>query len=197
MTMTGALVRGLVAGAFGAGAQTLFFRLTSDIAPPTPKKASPALEKTSLAARIVHVGFGAAWGGIYGLLRRSTRLMGGALGPVGGVAFGALVWAVGDNVLLPAFRLAAWPNRHPLKNHAYALAAHVVYGAATWGAFELETRRALAPAVAAVAARWAMRKLPRAARPAVAPVVRKAFVARAKLPAAIDRALDAAESVAR
>lgn len=224
MTMTGALLRGLMAGAIGAEAQTLFFRVTSGIAPPTPKEAfqppesvqehetptvtvarriveglvrAGPLEKRSLAGQIVHVGYGAAWGGIYGVLRRSTRLMRGVLAPLGGLAFGALVWAVSDNLLLPAFRLSAWPNRYPMKNHAYGLAAHLVYGAATWGVFELEATRALAPVAAVAAARWATRNLPDVARPAVRRVVRKAFVARAKLPNAIDRVIDAAESVAR
>ena len=95
-----ALVEGIIAGAVGAGVQSLFFRATSSLAPPPAKDAfdppeaeqadESALETVGrrlvedLAQRgpldeqekarignVVHYGFGAAWGGLFGLLRAS------------------------------------------------------------------------------------------------------------------------------
>jgi hypothetical protein len=159
-TPIGALVRGLAAGALGAGAQSLFFLATrkwaprpSELAPnfgkPEPEAAAestietmarrttdglmqrgPIDERTKKAAgTLVHYAFGAGWGGLYGLVRESTR--------VSAVGFGAFVWMASDHLLLPAFRLAAWPNRYSLKEHHYALQAHFVYGLATAGSYAL------------------------------------------------------------
>jgi len=79
------------------------------------------------AGSIVHYAFGAAWGGLYGLARETANVS-----PLG---FGALVWMASDNLLLPTFRLAAWPARYSLKEHHYALQAHFVYGLSTAAAY--------------------------------------------------------------
>ena len=83
----------------------------------------------SAAGSAVHYAFGAAWGGLYGLARESTG--------VSALGFGALVWMASDNLLLPLFRLAAWPQRYSLKEHHYALQAHFVYGLSTAAAYAL------------------------------------------------------------
>jgi hypothetical protein len=59
----------------------------------------------------------------------------------GGLAFGTLVWMVSDHLIVPGFRLAGWPQRYPMKNHAYALAAHLVYGAAVAATFAIASGR--------------------------------------------------------
>jgi uncharacterized membrane protein YagU involved in acid resistance len=156
----GALGCGLVAGVAGSLATELFFAITSKIAPAPPEDAFQPpepeqrqetatqtvarrtvegllrrgpVEHKERAGRIVHYAFGAAWGGLYGLLAtRSRRLE----EPLGALGFGLAVWMASDNLILPVFRLAAWPHAYPVKSHAYAIAAHVVYGAAVWGAFE-------------------------------------------------------------
>ena len=149
-----ALLEGVVAGVVGAGVQTLFFRATAKLAPAPPKQAfrppepqqadEDALQTVARraveglaqrgpldardkerAGQIVHYGFGAAWGGLYGLLRASYPRLWSASG-IGGFALG--VWVLSDNVILPGFKLAAWPHRYPLRSHAYALAAHLAYG---------------------------------------------------------------------
>ncbi|HUJ28745.1 MAG TPA: hypothetical protein VLW85_22145 [Myxococcales bacterium] len=154
----GALWRGLLAGAAGAAAQSLLFKLKKA---PEPTKVPPDLGKPEPEARgessletvarraveglaqrgpldkeakgrlasAIHYAFGAAWGGLYGLLRESV-----AIPPP---AFGALVWLASDNVLLPAFRVAAWPQHYRADEHRYALQAHLAYGAATAGAYAL------------------------------------------------------------
>lgn len=166
MTPLGALVRGVVAGAAASLAQNLFFAATKKIAPssgPTPfeppepeqqdeqatqtvarrtfeglmQRELPVDEAT--AGRAVHYAFGAGWGGLYGLGAASAPRL---ATPAGGAAFGLLVWAASDDVLLPAFKLAAWPRHYPAKVHAYAIAAHLVYGVATWLAFSAMRPRA-------------------------------------------------------
>ena len=146
----GALGRGLLAGAIGAGAQSVFFKLVKAPPPtkPPPGEGKPegndvtALEAVSgrlegltgrdlgdksRVASAIHYLFGAMWGGLYGLARESFRMP--------PQLFGVLVWALSDNVLLPAFRLAAWPHRYSGREHRYAVKAHVAYGLATAGSY--------------------------------------------------------------
>src|SRR6185369_17231054 len=161
-TPLGTLLRGLLAGAVGAGVQTLFFKATRRLTPPTPEDAfTPpepeqqgerstetvarrAVERLAArgpldqrakqrAADVVHYGFGAAWGALYGLARETfPRLRGAA----GALAFGTAVWAVSDDVILPVFRLAAWPALYPARTHAYAWAAHLPFSAGVELAYE-------------------------------------------------------------
>ncbi|HEY2874713.1 MAG TPA: DUF1440 domain-containing protein [Reyranella sp.] len=160
-TPIGAVTRGMLAGIAGSFVQNLFFSATERIKPepvkgafrpPEPEQreetatqtvARRAVEdlmqhrklsadKKKRAAHIVHYAFGGAWGAAYGLLAGSTRR---AATLPGGLAFGTVVWEASDNGLLPAFRLAGKPARYPLKTHAYAVAAHLVYGATVWAAF--------------------------------------------------------------
>jgi hypothetical protein len=161
-----ALLEGLVAGVVGAGVQTLFFKVTKRLTPETPRDVfSPPepIQKQETATEtiarrlveqltqrgpldeaakrrggeIVHWGFGAAWGGLYGLLRASYPSLRG-IGGLGG--FSLAVWLVGDELLLPLFRVAAWPHKYPLRLHAYAAAAHLAYGAGMGMTFALAER---------------------------------------------------------
>jgi hypothetical protein len=176
-TPFGALIEGIIAGAVGAGVQSLFFRATADLAPAPPKGAfdPPEAEQANenaletVARRLVedlaqrgpldekdkarigngiHYGFGAAWGGLYGLLRASyPRLW----RPSGVAAFSIGVWLLGDNVILPLFNVAAWPHRYPLRSHAYAVAAHLAYGAGVAATLAVEDGAPAIPLVAAFA----------------------------------------------
>jgi uncharacterized membrane protein YagU involved in acid resistance len=184
----GVFCGGLVAGFLGAIAQNLFFASTKRIAPgpatqafepPEPEQASETttltvarrvtehlarrgpLEHEKQAAQLVHLAFGSAWGALYGLAAASgarPRLL------KSGLAFGTTVWLVSDNILLPAFRLSAWPHHYPVKTHLYALAAHAVYGvtvASGYAAWERSTR----PAMVALGAFWLTRRVPQLMRP--------------------------------
>ena len=119
----GALAGGLVAGFAGALAQSLYFAWTRELAPrpssdafepvePEQRHEPPTqtvarrfkehlvhagpLAKPERAAQVVHLAFGSAWGGVYGLVagtlpsRASVR---------GGLAFGAALVCVGVYVL--------------------------------------------------------------------------------------------------
>ncbi|GAC1339057.1 MAG: hypothetical protein NVS2B9_06250 [Myxococcales bacterium] len=157
----GILLRGLVAGAAASLAQNLFFGATARIAP-APTKVPPQLGKPEPQARkengletvsrrlvdnmmkrgplegdrkqrvatAIHYGFGAVWGGVYALLRESMPALPASL-------FGLGVWMASDNLLLPAFRVSAWPQHYTAKEHVYAANAHIVYGLATAGAYAL------------------------------------------------------------
>jgi hypothetical protein len=201
-TPLGALARGLIAGAAGAGLQSLFFMATARVAPePTrfPKGvAKPAnesrgesateavarrfndklmrrepLEDKKRAATVVHYLFGAAWGGLYALCRESFR--------TSPMLFGAFVWAVSDHLLLPGFRLAAWPQKYSLREHHYALQAHFAYGlgtAATYAVLRDVGAAPLAalPALVALQARaWALRTPPGRLVQAVQPFPKRAI----------------------
>lgn len=185
----GALARGLAAGAVGSLAQSLFFKLTKQWAP-TPTRLPAGVAKPepeakdesgleTVARRLttgmmqrgpldpvakgnvgngIHYAFGAVWGGLYGLWRESFR--------ASSLGFGALVWMASDNLLLPLFRVSAWPNRYSLKEHHYALQAHLVYGLSTAAAYALlrnlgPVPLAALPAMAALQLRaWALRAPP-------------------------------------
>jgi len=156
----GAVARGLIAGAVGAAAQSLFFLATKRYLP-KPTRLPPELQKPerqakgesppetvarrtveglmqrgplsqdakSTATSAVHYLFGAAWGGVYALCRESFR--------TSPLLFGLGVWMASDNLLLPAFRVAAWPQHYTLKEHHYAAHAHLVYGLSTAAAYAL------------------------------------------------------------
>jgi uncharacterized membrane protein YagU involved in acid resistance len=184
----GAFCGGLAAGLVGALAQSLYFSWTRRLAPapsleafepvePEQRNEAPTqtvarrfkehlvhrgpLANPERAARLVHLAFGSAWGGVYGLvagtLPRGARLE-------SGLAFGAAVWLVSDDILLPAFKLAAWPQHYPVKTHLYAMLAHAVYGAAVASAFEA-LHRASPPATATLGSYWLARRVPRPLRP--------------------------------
>lgn len=83
------------------------------------------------AGQLVHFGTGAAWGGLFGLLaRRRPKLR-------HGLAWGAAVWVLNDNLLVPLLRLGDWPRHYPIGVHLSALLAHLAYGAGTAAAYRL------------------------------------------------------------
>lgn len=204
VTPLGALARGAIAGAAGSLAQNVFFRATSRVTPESPPDAfyppereqreetktqtvarravdhliqRGPLEKPSKAklGQAIHFGFGAGWGALYGLTRETFP----ATSTLAGVtAFSLTVWDVSENVLLPSFKLAGWATDYPLPVHGYAIAAHLVYGAAVWATYE-----ALRPTSTALAGSilWALwkggklrRAMPKAIRPSRRSILRAA-----------------------
>ncbi len=75
----------------------------------------------------VHWGYGIDMGGTYGLVRGKAR----KLDVVGGLVYGAALWALGDEIAVPLLGLAEGPKAYPKKLHAETLGAHLVYGVAT------------------------------------------------------------------
>lgn len=179
----GAIVRGFVAGVAGTAAQDLFFAFTRRwqpnnegiFDPPEPQASDEQATQTVArravegfmkrgpirnkrrAGKLVHYGYGGMWGALYGLGMASYPSM--ATFPIA-LSYGAAVWMVSDNFIVPMFRLAAWPQRYPVRTHAYAIAAHLAYAAGTWAAFSLARKDTLV--LGAIG--WKTRKLPPALR---------------------------------
>lgn len=146
------MVRGAVAGLLGSGMQDVLFAATKVLAPGTTlaeREANPghkgphstvrvgrgayaALTGRALPVsdatidRVLHYAYGAGWGALFGLAaERVPRLR----TPGGAAAYGLFVWAVSENLLMPALRITAPPQRYPAYNHAYAIAGHLAYAA--------------------------------------------------------------------
>jgi putative membrane protein len=80
-----------------------------------------------LGGEITHYATGAASGAIYGAMTEVTPLATKGYG----LPFGAAVWAVLDEGLVPALGLSKPATAYPLSVHLYALASHLVYGLTT------------------------------------------------------------------
>jgi uncharacterized membrane protein YagU involved in acid resistance len=183
-----AFAGGLVAGFLGSVAQNLFFASTKKLAPSSspqsfepvePEQATETATQTvarrvteqlarrgpiqhrQLGAQVVHHAFGSGWGAAYGLIASSLARPGVL---TSGLVFGTLVWLVSDDILLPAFRLSAWPHHYPVKTHLYALAAHAVYGI-TVAAAHAALERSSPAAQAALGSLWVTRRVPKVLRP--------------------------------
>lgn len=197
VTPLGAWLRGLAAGAVGAGVQNLYFRASSRLTPKTPPNVFQPVEpeqasemavqtvarrfahgllrrgpltdkQKDLGGEMVHYGFGAMWGGLWGLSRESFPVLDR---PLGMVSFSTTVWMLGDNLMLPAFKLAAWPQSYPVKTHVYAWLAHLAYGLGVWASYEAMRQPIVALFGTGLwgafrARRGARRVLPKAMRPA-------------------------------
>ncbi len=81
-------------------------------------------EQKTMASNAVHYGYGAFAGGVYGAAAEKLDLARAGLGSL----FGAILWAISDEVMVPALGLSKGPTEYPLEVHASALASHLVYG---------------------------------------------------------------------
>jgi putative membrane protein len=84
-------------------------------------------EERKKAGPIVHYGFGALMGGLYGALAERSSWTSIGFGTV----FGALLYAGADLAAVPALGLGPSATQQPLAQQATPLAAHLVYGATT------------------------------------------------------------------
>jgi hypothetical protein len=84
-------------------------------------------EKRERAGVIAHYAFGVATGGLYGA---AAEMLPAATAGAG-LPFGAAVWLVADELVVPALGLSKPPTEYPPSTHAYALASHLVYGLTT------------------------------------------------------------------
>jgi hypothetical protein len=90
-------------------------------------------EQKKKAGNFVHYGYGIACGAVYGVLHRRIPVVGKLLG----LGFGLGLFLFGDELLVPALKLGAPPQKTPLATHLGALAAHFTYGGATEGSYRL------------------------------------------------------------
>ncbi len=127
------------------GFQTLLSSLSEEEKKPKKKKEEPANVKAAeeiseavfdhkltksekeSAGEAVHYAMGATSGLIYGIASEIAPITTVGLG----LPFGAAVWLVADDVVVPALGLAKPATEYPLSTHAYALVSHLVYGLTT------------------------------------------------------------------
>ena len=102
--------------------------------PATVKAANLVAEKVSgrklpsdyktLGGEAVHYGMGTTSAAVYGVLAEVAPIV-----TVGdGTGFGAGLWAVADELAVPAAGLSKPAGEIPITAHVYALASHLVYG---------------------------------------------------------------------
>lgn len=164
VTPLGAVARGMAAGAIGSKLMDYGMGAASKLAPPpsefqppeqiqneeTPtqtvarrlvedmaKRGPLSPEAKKRAGTAVHYGFGSGWAVLYAL---AAETIPGLRSPMGGVLLGTTVWAIGDNGIVPAFRVGPPPTKVPAKGHFYYWLGHVAYGLTVWGAYELMRR---------------------------------------------------------
>jgi hypothetical protein len=79
------------------------------------------------AGTVLHYAMGVTSGAIYGAVAEGLPLV-----TVGaGLPFGAAVWTVADEGIVPAAGLSKSPTEYPLSIHLYAFASHLVFGLTT------------------------------------------------------------------
>lgn len=76
------------------------------------------------AGELVHYGFGAALGLVYGAVAAQWRGVTAGFGSL----FGLGVALAADELLVPALGLGPWPTETPPKTHAFGVASHLVFG---------------------------------------------------------------------
>ncbi len=80
-----------------------------------------------IAGTVFHYAMGVTSGALYGAVAEIIPAV--KLGA--GVPFGAAVWLIADEGIVPAVGLSKAPTEYPLSVHAYALSSHFVFGLTT------------------------------------------------------------------
>jgi hypothetical protein len=79
------------------------------------------------AGAVAHYAMGVTSGAIYGAVAEMMP----AATVAEGLPFGAAVWLIADEAIVPAAGLSRKPSEYPPSIHAYAFASHLVYGLTT------------------------------------------------------------------
>jgi putative membrane protein len=79
-----------------------------------------------VAAPMVHYGYGAMAGGVYGAVAEAAPIV----TECAGAGYGTVLWLLGDEVAVPMLGLSKSPQKYPVSTHLSAAASHVVYGLA-------------------------------------------------------------------
>jgi hypothetical protein len=84
-------------------------------------------QEKELGGAVAHYAMGAASGAIYGVAAEfAPEATTGQ-----GLPFGAAVWLVADEAIVPALGLSKSAKEYPLSIHLYAFTSHLVYGLTT------------------------------------------------------------------
>ena len=79
------------------------------------------------AGAVAHYAMGVASGAFYGAVAEVMPVATVAEG----IPFGAAVWVLADEAIVPAMGLSRNPTDYPVSIHVYSLASHLVYGLTT------------------------------------------------------------------
>jgi putative membrane protein len=86
-----------------------------------------AKDEKEVAGAALHYAMGITSGAIYGVVVEALPVA-----TVGaGLPFGAAIWLIADEGIVPAAGLSKWPTEYPLPVHLYAFASHLVFGLTT------------------------------------------------------------------
>ncbi len=91
--------------------------------------------KTTLSYQ-VHWAYGMGMGGLYGLVRPAASWPDLS----GGLAFGASLWTLGSQIMVPMLGLAKGPTAYPPRQHLVELGGHLIYGLVTSATTQLLNR---------------------------------------------------------
>jgi hypothetical protein len=91
-----------------------------------------------IGGELAHYAFGATTGAVYGAASEFFPEM--TIGA--GIPFGAAVWLIADEIVVPALGLSKSSKEYPLSHHSVSFAAHLVYGFTT-DMFRKAARQAL------------------------------------------------------
>jgi uncharacterized membrane protein YagU involved in acid resistance len=76
----------------------------------------------SIAARVLHFGFGAAVGAVHGVFAEQT-----AVRRQSGLRLDATLWLAADEIAMPMLGVSESTVRRPLEMHLQSFTAHLVY----------------------------------------------------------------------
>src|SRR5579885_1131853 len=79
------------------------------------------------AGTVLHYAMGATSGALYGAVAEELPFVTAGAG----LPFGAAVWALADEGIVPAAGLSKSPAEYPLSTHLYAFSSHLVFGLTT------------------------------------------------------------------
>lgn len=95
--------------------------------------ANPSEEALEMFSMGMHWGYGIAWGGLYGAVRKKYPV----LSKFGGAPFGVLFFLVGDELVNTVFKITPPPQTFPVDAHVRGLMGHLVFTAAAEGTCKL------------------------------------------------------------
>jgi putative membrane protein len=88
-----------------------------------------SFEEKKKVSPVVHYGFGATMGALYGVLHEMAPKSFRSLNPVlAGVGYGSALFVGADEIAVPSLGLSESPKKAPVSAHVYGLASHAVYG---------------------------------------------------------------------
>ncbi len=90
-------------------------------------------QQASKGGALFHWSYGITWGGLYGALHDRVP----AVSKAGGLLYAIAVWALGDEGLTTALKIAPPPREFPLAVHVRGLVGHVIYAAAADGTYRM------------------------------------------------------------